>query len=108
MQASKACLISEMSLQGIVGEGYERLLKGEKEEDDMEFHALAADYEMASYFKAEQPLAFAGGLGGRTARTDDAPPARRQLIERHHGSKLQFPMHAGAHHGVRRYAKASN
>ena len=92
-------------IEGIVGEGYERLVKGEKEEDDGEFHALAADYEMASYFKAMEPLAFAGGLGSRIARMDDNTPARHLLIERHRASKVQFPMHAGAHHGVRRYAK---
>lgn len=94
-------------IEGIVGEGYERLVKGEKEEDDGEFHALSSDYEMASYFKAMEPLAFAGGLGSRIARIDDNTPARRLLIERHSASKLQFPMHAGAKHGVRRYAKVS-
>ena len=94
-------------IEGIVGEGYERLVKGEKEEDDGEFHALSSDYEMASYFKAMEPLAFAGGLGSRIARIDDNTPARRLLIERHRASKLQFPMHAGAKHGVRRYAKVS-
>ena len=88
-----------------MGEGYERLVKGDKEENDGEFHALAADYEMASYFRQMEPLAFAGGLGGRTARQDDETPARR-LLDRHRGSKLQFPIHAGAHHGVKRYAKA--
>ena len=93
-------------IEGIVGEGYERLIKGEKEENDGEFHALAADYEMASYFRQMEPLAFAGGLGGRTARQDGETPARRLLIERHHGSRLQLPLHAGAHHGVKRYAKA--
>jgi hypothetical protein len=95
-------------IEGIVGEGYERLVKGEKEEDDGEFHALAADYEMASYFKTMEPLAFAGGLGGRTARADDNTPARLLLLDRHRVSaKLQFPMHARAQHGVRRYAKVT-
>ena len=89
-----------------MGEGYERLVKGEREENDGEFHALAADYEMASYFRQMEPLAFAGGLGGRTARQDDEAPARRSLLERHHASKLQFPINAGVHHGVKRYAKA--
>lgn len=92
-------------IEGIVGEGYERLVKGEREENDGEFHALAADYEMASYFRQMEPLAFAGGLGGRTARQDDETPARRSLLERHRGSKLQFPINAGVHHGVKRYAK---
>ena len=86
------------------GEGYERLLRGEKEENDGEFHALAADYEMSSYFRPMVPLAFAGGLGGHTAHQDDEPPARRLLARR--ASKVHFPVHAGAHHGVARYAKA--
>ena len=89
-----------------MGEGYQRLVSGEKEEDDLQFHALAADYEMASYFRQMEPLAFAGGLGGRTAFQDDETPARRSLLERHHGSRLQFPINAGVHHGVKRYAKA--
>lgn len=92
-----------------MGEGYQRLVSGEKEEDDQQFHALAADYRMASYFKAMHPLAFAGSLGGRTAQEDiDGYPARSLLAARHRSARLQFPVRGGAaHHGVRRYAKVS-
>ena len=93
-----------------MGEGYQRLVSGEKEEDNLQFHALAADYEMASYFKAMQPLAFAGGLGGRTAQGDDdeGRPMRSLLSSRRRSSRPSFPVHGGvAHHGVRRYAKVS-
>ena len=95
-----------------MGEGYQRLVSGEKEEDDLQFHALAADYEMASYFKAMQPLAFAGGLGGRTAQgdADEGRPARSLLrvAARRRSSRPHFPVHGGvAHRGVRRYAKVS-
>ena len=95
-----------------MGEGYQRLVSGEKEEDDLQFHALAADYEMASYFKAMHPLAFAGGLGSRTAQGDDdeGRPTRSLLRvgARRRSSRPSFPMHGGvAHHGVRRYAKVS-
>ena len=93
-----------------MGEGYQRLVSGEKEEDNLQFHALAADYEMASYFKAMHPLAFAGGLGSRTAQGDDdeGRPTRSLLrvAARRRSSRPSFPMHGGvAHHGVRRYAK---
>ena len=95
-----------------MGEGYQRLVSGKKEEDDLQFHALAADYEMASYFKAMHPLAFAGGLGSRTAQGDDEErrPTRSLLRvgARRRSSRPSFPMHGGvAHHGVRRYAKVS-
>ena len=97
-----------------MGEGYQRLVSGEKEEDDLQFHALAADYEMASYFKAMRPLAFAGGLGGQTAQggdDDEGRPTRSLLrvAARRRSSRPSFPMHGGvAHHGVRRYAKVSS
>ena len=78
-------------VQGIVGEGFARLISGRREEDDSQLLGMVADYQMASYFEARRPLAYAVGGGWPLVRGSGGSERRllREKIDR-----AAFPLHA--------------
>ncbi len=71
--------------QGIVGEGFARLMGGHKEEGEngaQELLGMVADYQMASYFEVQRPLASASGGNSR------------RLLREGPAGTAKFPLHA--------------
>ncbi len=82
-------------LQGIIGEGYQRLAAGSTgatAADNFKFHGDEADYKMDSYFST----AHAHNAFG-VARTAAAARTKRSLHER---ANVEFPLHRTAHGGA--------
>ncbi|BDA47593.1 hypothetical protein COCOBI_10-4420 [Coccomyxa sp. Obi] len=71
-------------MQGIVGEGFARLIGGHREEEngDPELLGMVADYQMASYFEVQRPLATASGGNSR------------RLLREGPAETAKFPLHA--------------
>ena len=75
-----------LCMQGIIGEGYERLVSGaaEDEADDFEFHGDEAEYEMGGYFATGHKHCVFGAMTASSLGSH-----KRRLVERVH---VAFPL----------------
>ncbi len=85
-----------MHAQGVVGEGFARLISGHREEDDSQLHSMVADYQMASYFEGRRPLAYASGsgVGGGWPLALPRSGGQRRLLREDLAGRPKFPLHA--------------
>ncbi|EIE23673.1 hypothetical protein COCSUDRAFT_41846 [Coccomyxa subellipsoidea C-169] len=83
-------------MQGVVGEGFARLISGRREEDHSQLHGMVADYQMASYFEGRRPLAYAGGsgAGGGWPLALPGGGGQRRLLREDLAGRPKFPLHA--------------